>query len=180
MKTQQDKSLILERALFHADKPDSYVLTGCELMHKYGIPGETKMGKYTHKVINLHLDAFKEMYDVVEQACDFLEINGRQALNAICEYAKNGNYIDMNNITKKLSNLLKLWQNGSNENQANFINVIKDIDTESRDPKFNHYDIVNIFHARLAVNKYSVRYKNNKGSYTLSDNSNPMLEDNNN
>lgn len=154
------------------------------LNEKYGAPIEYREGNMTIKHINLYLNSFKNMIKAFTQALDYVEYEDVELqIELLCEYAKNAEYIDLDNIAKRLNYLIKMWKNDREKNAKNyFINLLDDLAKNYDKINSNCDLIINYFAYHIKCNQRKTNIKADKHNYTLSDNyfnRNPYFEDNN-
>ncbi len=167
--------------LFNTEESDEYVQTVRDLLVTGGTPGERIENGQKIKYINVFLDAFKQMYPAVENAVKFLNIEANATLDALCIYARQANYIDMNNITKITNDLLESWRAGSTAHRDDFISLMQKIEKESMHENFNYNDVFIYFHRYIKVPSCSTKYYGHRYNYTHSADrtENLFLQDNN-
>lgn len=121
-------------------------------IEKHGKPIETKMGSFTYKFVNGHLEAFDRLINSMSSLVDRIDIFiSEKLVVALCEYCKLEQPENLNRIADKLNSIMMEMNKKVNFSKSKFLNLIKELSDVIEDKNFNPNAISNYFSYYLNV-----------------------------
>ena len=137
-------------------------------IEKYGEPSEKKVNGYTYKTINQDLDCFNRFISAFTSCAEALKIdNIEKQINAICEFAKNSNPINLEIFAKKLERIEKEFHKGVGYSRKPFRTMIDEIGKMCQSKDFDPNCLTNLFSQYLKVKSVSYNIKAQKNFFYL-------------